>query len=105
MITPKCTGSTPIATATGSSTGVRIVIAATVSMKQPTTSRTKLIIRRMTHGRSETPSSSEAAASGTRFDVRIQAKIDAPATTKSTTEVVSMVSKLTRRKRFSVSVR
>ena len=56
-------------------------------------------------GVSEIVSTSAANCSVTRLEVRSHAKIDAPATMKRTTAVVSMVSKLTRRKRRQVSVR
>ncbi len=92
MITPKWTGSMPMAVATGKSTGTMIVMAATVSMKHPTTRRIRLISNRIIQGRSDIVSRRPATVSGTRLDVRIHAKIDAAATTSRTTAVVSIVS-------------
>ena len=44
---PTCTGSIPSMYMIGSSTGVRIMIAASVSMNMPTNSRKKMIIAQM----------------------------------------------------------
>ena len=48
MIMPKCTGSMPMALATGSSTGVRIKIKGAMSIKVPSTSSMMLIMARIT---------------------------------------------------------
>ena len=62
----------PTCSATGSSTGTRMVIAAIVSMKQPTISRMMLIRSRMTQRLSETESSARrnAPAPGWRSAAR-----------------------------------
>src|SRR5918997_459681 len=105
MIRPKWTGSTPIAAIKGSSTGTRMVMAATVSRKQPTISR-KTFTRSSTAQRSLVMERTKPATSSViRVVVTIQPKMLAPATISSTTAVVSMVSMETRRKLCQVRVR
>ena len=53
MIIPKCIGSYPRLIATGNNSGVKIIIAATVSIKQPTINNKRLINRIITIGLSE----------------------------------------------------
>ncbi len=68
------------------------MIAAIVSMKQPTNSRKMLASSRKTYGESEIDSTERAMASVTCVVVSTHAKIDALATMKSTMAVVSIVS-------------
>ena len=96
MTRPNCTGSIPTCTAIGSNTGVRIVIAAMVSRKQPTTRSRTLIMLMITIGSRLMESIASAKASVTRVVARIQPKIEAPPTMNSTTAVVSIVSMETR---------
>src|SRR6266511_4159699 len=92
MIRPKCTGSMPSLAMIGMNTGTRIVIAAIVSMKQPTKSRKILASSRKTSGLSLIDSTQAAIASVICVVVSTQAKIDALATMNSTVAVVSIVS-------------
>ena len=89
---PKCTGSMPSLAMMGMKTGTRIVIAAIVSMKQPTNSRNTLASSRNTSGLSEIDSTQLPIASVTCVVVSTHAKIDADATMNRTTAVVSIVS-------------
>ena len=92
MTSPKWTGSMPSLAMIGMNTGTRIVIAAIVSMKQPTNSRNTFASSRNTYGLSEIDSTQMPIASVTRVVVSTHAKIDADATMNSTTAVVSIVS-------------
>ena len=76
----------------GMNTGTRIVIAAIVSMKQPTNSRKMFASSRNTSGLSEIDSTQLPIASVTCVVVSTQAKIEADATMNRTTAVVSIVS-------------
>ncbi len=105
MISPKCTGSIPSCRTIGSSTGTRIVIAATGSRKQPTNSIRPLASSRNTHGSCVNPSTQPAISSVVLVTVSIQPKIDAAATMNSTVAVVSMVSIDTLISIFQCSVR
>ena len=92
ITSPKCTGSMPSLAMIGMNTGTRIVIAAIVSMKQPTNRRKTFASSRNTSGLSEIDSTQLPIASVTWVVVRTHAKIDADATMNRTTAVVSIVS-------------
>ena len=91
-ISPKWIGSMPSLAMIGMKTGTRMVIAAIVSMKQPTNSRKTLASSRKTIGLELIDSTHAPTASVAWVVVSTQAKIDALATMNSTVAVVSMVS-------------
>ena len=105
MITPKWIGSTPRATTVGSNTGVRMVMAARVSIKKPTTKRMMLISISTTYLFWEKASRAVAKFSVTLLAVRIQVKMDAFVIIRRIIAVDSMVSILTAMNFFTVMVR
>ena len=80
--------------AIGSRIGTRMVIAAMVSRKQPTTSTSMLTRIRNTHLLSVSPRMASDISCAAWLTVSSQAKTEAAVTMKSTEAVVSMVSKL-----------
>ena len=104
-IIPKWTGSMPICTATGKSTGTKIVMAAIVSMKQPIINTMTVIMSSIMTLFSVKVSSCSAKKVANWFAVRIHAKIVDVATIIKIEAVVSMVSCDTRIRLLKESVR
>jgi hypothetical protein len=64
-MTPKCTGSMPMALATGRKIGVPIMMSGAMSMKVPSSSRTRLIRSSVRSGSSVMPRISATVCAGT----------------------------------------
>ncbi|MCY1310519.1 hypothetical protein D9M70_607180 [compost metagenome] len=92
MIRPKWIGSMPSLSTMGSRIGTRMVMAAIVSMKQPTIRISTLAINRNTHLFCVTLRMPSVSACAAWVVVSSQANTDAAVTMKSTDAVVSMVS-------------
>ena len=91
MTTPKCTGSTPRLYMIGSSTGVRIIIVARVSMNMPTNSRKAMIRPQITYMFSVRSSSASATIGGMSFSTNRRPNTVAVNRISSTRPVIQVV--------------
>ena len=78
-MTPRCTGATPIAAATGNKMGVKIVKADIVSMNMPTNKTKRFISSKIKNGLSAMPRNAEVTISGKCSNVRTLVKNEATA--------------------------
>ena len=91
MMIPKCTGSMPSSTTTGSRIGVRIRISGAMSIRQPNSSSIMLIINRMTYLLSDNDSSAAEISCGRPTSVITEPNAAAKAISTITMVTVLMV--------------
>ena len=102
IIMPKCTGSIPSSTTTGSRIGVRIRISGAMSIRQPNSSSMMLMINRMTYLLSDSDNNAAEISCGSPTRVINEPKAAAKAISTITMVTVLIVRWISFGKSFSL---